>query len=195
MARPREFDMTRALAGAMEIFWRQGFKATNLPELLKAMGLTRGSFYKAFDDKESAYLNALDNYDTTVVTQTLDMLKNCDEPLASDCLVRIFEPSPHPERGCFICNAMVELAPDNPLVAAKSNAMAERLKGGITGVLERHGVGRSPSHRLELADVVLHLYFGHQAMGKSSVEQSDWKARLARILGEDQSASRSYGII
>ena len=184
MARPREFDTGFAITGAMKIFWRQGFKATNLPELLDAMGLTRGSFYKAFDDKESVYLKALDQYDETVVTQTLAMLAGCGAPQASTCLYQIFAPSSAPERGCFICNAMVELAPDNPRVAAKANAMAERLKGGIVGVLEARGVGRSPEHRLELGDVVLHLYFGHQAMGKSDAAPKDWQTRLRRILGE-----------
>lgn len=185
MARPREFDISRALTGAMEIFWRQGFKATNLPDLLKAMGLTRGSFYKAFDDKENVYLDALDKYDASVVTKTLSTLDNCDAPLASDCLIKMFEPSTDAKRGCFICNAMVELAPDNPQVAAKTNAMADRLKSGIIGVLEKRNIGQSSDHRLELGDLVLHLYFGHQAMGKSGVDETDWSTRLKRILGED----------
>ncbi|MEP2946503.1 MAG: TetR/AcrR family transcriptional regulator [Lentilitoribacter sp.] len=185
MARPREFDISRALIGAMEIFWRQGFKATNLPDLLKAMGLTRGSFYKAFDDKENVYLDALDQYDTTVVTKTLSVLENCDAPLASDCLLMMFEPSSEPKRGCFICNAMVELAPDNPQVAAKTNAMAERLKRGIISVLEKRNIGQSADHRLELGDVLLHLYFGHQAMGKSCAEETNWYKRLKSVLGEE----------
>lgn len=185
MARPREFDTTRALVGAMEIFWKQGFKATNLPELLDAMGLTRGSFYKAFDDKENVYLEALDKYDSMIVTKTLDTLENCTAALASDCLKQIFEPSSIPKRGCFICNAMVELASDNPVIAAKTNAMAERLKCGIIAVLEKRKVGRSTDHRLELGDILLHLYFGHQAMGKSCIENSNWQARLKRILEEE----------
>ena len=185
MARVREFDTNRALEGAMEIFWRHGFKATNLPELLAAMGLTRGSFYKAFKDKESVYLKALDQYDKTVVKLALDMLENCKKPQASDCLTQIFMPSSNPERGCFICNAMVELAPDNPLVAAKANAMAERLKSGFVAVLERHNVGRSPEHRSELGDVLLHLYFGRQAMGKSGLGNTNWPMRLRHFLGEE----------
>ena len=184
MARPREFDTAQAIDGAMQIFWQQGFKATNLPELLEAMALTRGSFYKAFDDKESVYLKALDQYDATVVTQTLAMLAACEEPLASDCLKPMFAPSPNAARGCFICNAMVELAPHKPLIAAKTKAMTERLKTGIVGVLTKRGVGATPERRSELGDIVLHLYFGHQAMGKSGVERQDWRTRLLYILGE-----------
>ena len=187
MARPRKFNTAGAVDGAMQIFWRQGFKATNLPELLDAMGLTRGSFYKAFDDKESVYLEALDRYDATVVTRTIEMLRRCEQPLASDCLLPMFAPSENTERGCFICNAMVELSPQKPLVAAKTKAMAERLKQGITRVLHARGIGMSSAHRSDLADVVLHLYFGHQAMGKSGLEDQDWRTRLKRILGEEQS--------
>ncbi len=67
MARPREFDIEEAVEGAMQIFWRQGYGATNLPDLLTAMGLTRGSFYKAFKDKRAVYLAALQRYDEQVI--------------------------------------------------------------------------------------------------------------------------------
>ena len=69
MGRPREFDPDTAIAGAMQIFWRQGYKATNLPDLLAAMGLTRGSFYKAYGDKQAVFLEALDHYDREVVSR------------------------------------------------------------------------------------------------------------------------------
>ena len=69
MARPREFEYEDALRGAMDVFWTQGYRATNLPDLLKAMGLTRGSFYQAFGDKEAAYLNALDYYDSDIIKE------------------------------------------------------------------------------------------------------------------------------
>ncbi|SHH17243.1 transcriptional regulator, TetR family [Cognatiyoonia sediminum] len=184
MARPREFEMESAMEGAMTIFWRQGFRATNLPELLDAMGLTRGSFYKAFEDKESVYLGALDRYDEIVITQTLEKLQGSDAPTASACLEQIFLPSATSKCGCFICNAMVELGPDNPKVAAKTKAMAARLKSGIVRVLEHHGIGETPQRRDELGDVVLHLYFGHQAVGKSGAADKDWGATLKRILGE-----------
>ena len=32
------------------------------------------------------------------------------------------------------------------------------------------------------ADLVMHLYFGFQAMGKASSRQSDWPARLEKIM-------------
>ncbi|WP_353313680.1 TetR/AcrR family transcriptional regulator [Shimia sp. NS0008-38b] len=186
MARPREFDTDHALDGAMEIFWRKGYKATSLPSLLRAMGVTRGSFYKAFADKEAIYFQTLERYDTEVVSSTLQMLEACEAPQASTCLLPMFTQSGTADRGCFICNAMVEVAPNNPKVAAKTQEMADRLKEGIRSVLEKRKVGSSTAHRDELAEVVLHLYFGVQAMGKSGRVHEDWSARLKRLLMEEQ---------
>eukprot|EP01041_Mallomonas_annulata_P037775 gene37776-biopygen29696 len=45
MARPIEFDRPKALNRAMALFWRQGFQATSLVDLLAAMGIGRSSLY------------------------------------------------------------------------------------------------------------------------------------------------------
>lgn len=188
MARPREFEMETARQGAMDIFWKQGFQGTNLPDLLRAMGLTRGSFYKAFTDKQSAYLLALETYEQEVVDATVAMLDRAEAETAWDCLAPLFAGG-QPERGCFICNAMVELGPLNPEVAARSNRMAGRIRDAIAGVLRHYPTGVAPADVAPLADVILHLYFGHQAMGKSGMEQSgDWSARLRALIGEARRA-------
>ena len=179
MRRPREFDPDTAIAGAMQIFWRQGYKATNLPDLLAAMGLTRGSFYKAYGDKQAVFLEALDHYDREVVSRSVETLEDCGGETAVDCLSPLFATKKDGQMGCFICNAMVELAPSSPEVAAKTEAMAGRLRGAIAGVLERFGAREVE----ETADLILHLYFGHQAMGRSSAPERDWPRRLGQLVG------------
>jgi TetR/AcrR family transcriptional repressor of nem operon len=188
MARPRSFDVDTALDGAMDIFWRQGYTATNLPDLLTAMGLTRGSFYKAFTDKENVYLAALDQYDRKVVDRTVDALANCESPTPTDCIGLLFSGAKDPGRGCFICNAMVELGPIQSEVSDRTNTMASKLRNGIADVLVRYGAGPKPGEPAqsvqEKADLILHLYFGHQAMGKASTGRQDWSLQLTHILGQ-----------
>ncbi|GFE49711.1 TetR family transcriptional regulator [Roseobacter cerasinus] len=182
MARPREFEYETALQGAMDIFWQQGYRATNLPDLLQAMGLTRGSFYQAFGDKEATYLQALDFYDACVVSKTVDMLNQCNADDATACLLPLFQPNGKEARGCFICNAMVELGSENRRAAEKANAMAGRLRAAILGVLTRCGEGRGERSPSDTADLMLHLYFGKQAMGKAGGSSNDWEARLRSLL-------------
>ncbi len=181
MGRPREFDPEEATRGAMDVFWRQGFKATNLPDLLSAMGLSRGSFYKAYGEKEAAYLAALDHYDKLNVSQVVAALDACDAGRAEACLSILFEGGASDRKGCFICNAMVEVAPDNPEVAAKAAAMADRLRGAIERVIDRYGSGPSPQNA-QTAGLVLHLYFGYQAMGRAGHRSPDWRAQLTRLI-------------
>ncbi|MEX2454083.1 MAG: TetR/AcrR family transcriptional regulator [Rhodospirillaceae bacterium] len=60
--RPRSFDTDAAVERAMDVFWSRGYHATALPDLLRAMNLSRGSLYAAFGDKHSLFLRALDRY-------------------------------------------------------------------------------------------------------------------------------------
>ena len=55
MARPPEFDRTKALEAAMKLFWIRGFTATSLPDLLEAMGIARSSFYASFRTKRDLF--------------------------------------------------------------------------------------------------------------------------------------------
>jgi AcrR family transcriptional regulator len=60
--RPRSFDRDRALERAMHVFWRQGYEATSVSDLTRAMGVNPPSLYAAFGDKERLYLEALGRY-------------------------------------------------------------------------------------------------------------------------------------
>lgn len=60
--RPREYDPERALADAMNLFWRNGYAATSLDELSVATGLNRPSLYAGFGDKRELYMETLRQY-------------------------------------------------------------------------------------------------------------------------------------
>lgn len=62
--RPREFDMDEVLDKAVRIFCERGYHATSIGDLTAAMGLASGSVYKAFKDKRSVFVAALDRYKT-----------------------------------------------------------------------------------------------------------------------------------
>ncbi len=60
--RPREFDLDHALDKAMDVFRFQGFHATSISDLSKAMNLTVGSIYKAFGDKHNLFYQVFNRY-------------------------------------------------------------------------------------------------------------------------------------
>ncbi|MGM0578146.1 MAG: TetR/AcrR family transcriptional regulator [Myxococcota bacterium] len=62
MPRPREFDEDEALSRAVDVFWRRGYEATSMRDLLGAMGLGRQSLYDTFGGKRALFLRAVDRY-------------------------------------------------------------------------------------------------------------------------------------
>ncbi len=66
IGRPREFDRGQALEAAMMVFWRKGYAASSMSDLIDAMGIKSPSLYAAFGGKEALYIEAVDHYADTV---------------------------------------------------------------------------------------------------------------------------------
>ncbi|MFO0725306.1 MAG: TetR/AcrR family transcriptional regulator [Myxococcota bacterium] len=62
MVRPREFDEAEVADRALLCFWKQGFQATAISELVEATGIQRQSLYNTFLDKRGLFLRALARY-------------------------------------------------------------------------------------------------------------------------------------
>lgn len=60
--RPRGFDTDAALDAAMHLFWRKGYRATSLDDLVAATGASRASLYKLWGDKSALFVACLDLY-------------------------------------------------------------------------------------------------------------------------------------
>ena len=186
MARPREFDADEALDRAMGVFWLKGYEGSSLQDLLQAMQIARGSLYKAFNDKRSIYLAALDRYDQTAVEQGVAFLS---DPNAGDGLARIrtmLEGAKNDasRRGCFLCNAAVDQAPSDPEAEAKVSAMFKRLEEGIAVALKQsRRAGRWSARRhAGTATYVLNTYMGLRVLARSGYPSEDLQAIIDSAL-------------
>jgi len=83
MARPKEFDLERALHRAISTFSQKGFAATSTDELMRAMEVGRQSMYDTFGDKRALFLKALEVYVTEKVRSISVELQTPGSPLAS----------------------------------------------------------------------------------------------------------------
>lgn len=74
MSRPRTFDESEVLEGAVALFRERGFDGTSVPELTERLGICRQSLYTAFGDKRGLYLRALERWGEREVDPKLALL-------------------------------------------------------------------------------------------------------------------------
>src|SRR6266536_699926 len=115
MARTKEFDPDTALQGALELFWRRGYEATSMADLVQHLGIGRASIYATFGSKHELYLKALDRYLQLRNPNPIELLSQPGPALpAVRALVQQYaEESACDEqrRGCLVVNAAVERLP------------------------------------------------------------------------------------
>src|ERR671935_2536743 len=105
VARTPEFDHDKVLEKALDAFWRKGYEATSLSDLLEATGLARQSLYNAFGDKRALFLAALRRYVDTGIARFTKTLENGPVRAA---IRRVFETTSlggaNRNCGCFLVN-------------------------------------------------------------------------------------------
>jgi TetR/AcrR family transcriptional regulator, transcriptional repressor for nem operon len=111
MARPKEFDLERALHRAMSAFSQKGFAATSTEELMRVMELGRQSMYDTFGAKRTLFLKALEVYVSESVRAINVELQAPGSPLAAirNALVHFSERKDLSSTdGCMGINAICE---------------------------------------------------------------------------------------
>jgi AcrR family transcriptional regulator len=135
--RPREFDVEKALDAALRVFWRKGYEGASLPDLTRAMRISRPSLYAAFGNKESLFHKAVERYVDGPASQVGEALR---ERTARGVARRLWRASidltagsRHP-RGCFLVQAALACGDDADPVR---RAAAKRRDGLETRLRER----------------------------------------------------------
>lgn len=191
MARPREFDLEEAMTGAMRLFWANGYEESSLADLLEAMNISKGSFYKAFADKNSVYLKALDLYDETVVGPLVADLIDPAQGDGKQRIIRLFESlaataiANGDRRGCFLCNALVDRAVQDEEVEERLQAMVFRLENGFVRALADMESQQDPESVRAMARGVLASFFGLRVLGRAGLSRSmadDCVSQVRRML-------------
>jgi AcrR family transcriptional regulator len=72
--RPRTYNPEKVIEEALQVFWRKGFSATSLDDLVDATGINRPSLYAGFGDKEKIYLTVLDHFRAIMTAKLQDTL-------------------------------------------------------------------------------------------------------------------------
>jgi AcrR family transcriptional regulator len=136
MVRTRSYDEAEVLTGAMHAFRRKGYYGVSIPELEAATGLSAGSIYNSFGDKNGIFLAAFEHYLKGVLERRV--AEHAKPASGLSGLRKLFlsllrEPEGK-TFGCLITNSAIEFGTDG-------NAAADAVLRGFV-ILERVFVER-----------------------------------------------------
>jgi TetR/AcrR family transcriptional repressor of nem operon len=168
VGRLKEFEPDEALDAAMRLFWRRGYEATSMTDLVTETGVARASLYATFGSKHDLYLLALQRYvqqrDPALVERlagpgpALPAIKAVLDDFAADA-----------KRGCFVVSAAVEQLPADPAAALSVETSWETLEVALTSALIRaRGSGElvAAADPRRLARFILVVLQGMRVVGK-----------------------------
>ncbi len=109
----KSFDIDGAIDLATEVFWAKGYEATSLADLLKAIGINKGSFYNAFGSKKKLFTQSLLKYEREQRRDTLAQLELLEDPVLAinklfDALIKESLTDTE-KKGCFLVNTALDL--------------------------------------------------------------------------------------
>ncbi|MEV6572343.1 TetR family transcriptional regulator [Streptomyces sp. NPDC051577] len=176
MARTKEFDPDVALQAALELFWRRGYEATSMADLVEHLGIGRASIYATFGNKHALYLKALDRY---AENGDLGLLSELSQPgpalPAVRAVVRRYAGEAGSDGGrldgCFITNAAAEVGAHDAAAARRVEASWSHVETLLHSALTRaRAQGELPEGRdpRALARMLLVLMQGLRVVGKAS---------------------------
>ncbi|MFJ5773969.1 TetR/AcrR family transcriptional regulator [Streptomyces sp. NPDC093094] len=178
MARSKEFDPDAALQSALELFWRRGYEATSMSDLVEHLGIGRASLYATYGNKRDLYLKALDRYGEQRNPRLLRELSRPGPALpAVRAVVRRFAAEAADDglrgTGCFVTNTAAELAPHDDAMARRVELSWEHVETLLHSALVRAlEQGELPGDRdpRALARMLLVLLQGLRVVGKASAD-------------------------
>ena len=185
MARPRKFDEREVLAAARLLFNETGYHGTSVEDLSRVTGLSKGSLYGAFGDKDALFQRVFEEYCANSEEaaaalldgpedQALDRIRNW-LTVPEDCTDR---------RGCLLAKATAELAWENEAIAARSLAAYETLLDSCRRLVEqaqRAGHLDPAADPAVLGGQILTTHRGLEALAKAGVD-AETRNRIANSM-------------
>jgi len=189
--RPREFDIDKALDGAIDVFREKGYQATSIADLRKGMQLASGSIYKAFKDKRAIFIAALERYIFVRKAALSKQLVNANNGLEKVHATLLFYVDSSSlgegERGCLIVSCSTDLALFDTELANKIRAALDRNRGFLEELIiegQQDGSISADIDSMVTAELILCILQGMRVVGKTgrTREQMTQTAEMAMNL-------------
>jgi AcrR family transcriptional regulator len=174
MARPRKFQEEDVLVAARRQFNATGYHGTSVEDLSRATGLSKGSLYSAFGDKDRLFQRVLEDYCAASDEGAAARLEGPEDQALdrARAWLRSSESSAI-RRGCLLAKATAERASESEVVANRSRAAYETLLDSCRQLVEqaqRAGQVDPAADAAALGGLIVATHRGLEALGKAGVD-------------------------
>ncbi|MGR3622089.1 TetR/AcrR family transcriptional regulator [Pseudophaeobacter sp.] len=142
MARLKSPSRHALVDSALKLFWKEGYHAVSMGDLVRETGVSRGSIYSDFSGKEALFHACLDRYQEKVVTPAFSVVEEKDAGLRAirhylENLLARSEAHHGPDSGCLVLNTLAQVTNEDAETMARLRAHDDRLQTGIHQALAR----------------------------------------------------------
>lgn len=173
--RTKEFETDEIADAAMQVFWRRGYTATSVQDLVDGTGLSRSSLYSTFQNKQGLYQKALQRYEILTTLNNVKLLSGSGSPkaLIRQLLINVVEDelNDSEHKGCLVANACLELAGHDEDVSQFVASNLQKLQHALESLLikaQQSGEIASTQNPRALASFFLNTMQGLRVLGKGS---------------------------
>jgi len=175
MARTKDFDENKVLCKAIQLFWHKGYNATSMQDLVDALGISRSSLYDTYTDKHTLFLKALESYQSSGAAKIQDIIDE-GHP-AKETVKKLLElatgdlTSDVQQKGCFMVNAEIEVAPHDQEVNKMVCQNDQQMEDAFYQVIKKgqhNGEIRSQQDARALSRFIFNTLKGMRVTAKST---------------------------
>lgn len=111
MPRNKEFDYDEKLVAARNLFWKKGYNATSMNDLLDTMKINRSSIYLTYGNKHDLFVKSLGNYMQKKDKQYREAAAKTNDPLQAvrNIIMSVCDAAID-EGNCLFTNSVFEMA-------------------------------------------------------------------------------------
>jgi len=189
MPRVKKFNEEETLNKAMCLFWRNGFHATSMQDLVAYLGINRASIYDTYGGKKELFDKAFAHYRAVNRKQLqafLESQKNVKEGFRKLFERGISEAACDTERkGCFVINVTTELVPNDEEMLAVIHENKEFMITSFEDFIKigiESGEISAEKNSKNLASLLHTFYNGIRIVSKTDTNEEELLASVDTVL-------------
>ncbi len=162
MARTKQFNEQEVLERAKNLFWKRGFHATSVQDLVDHLGINRASLYATYGGKNALYEAALKSYREQNSQVIQNLCTDSGTPLESirqlfRSIITNSQDDPD-KKGCFIVNCTTEYLPLHDAILPELVSNQESFQATLTELLIKSQQEGELSKDYNVDDIAAYLF-------------------------------------